>query len=243
MPLSMSLSRPEEAEYGTYGDPELGYSLTPQSTTALMPWKRKSQSSEDLLYEIARQILMQTKPLRDASIDEFKMALSGALDPRTLPQYRSLYSQGRDRAEGAFRSAMEAAYAMPAGGRRDEALANAVLGRADAVGSLPGLISQQLLGEEIARATGTAFGVPLDLSIGGLGTAAQQAAQRNAAGIMAGAQQDAAMMSTLSDLIGSGIGLYAATRGPFGGNVNDWNAAVNQAGFVPTQARYTGFGW
>lgn len=170
---------------------------------------------ESLLYLIAKMMAGQTSPLRQQQVSIFEQLLSGTYDPRTSPQYGPSFSQGKEDISNAYEAQMGNILQGPRGGQMLQGLASAEAFRSEQDASLPAFIASQIIGDQMARATGVAFGTPLDQSIAGLGNTAYLKAQKDVQAIQNSALTNAAAWGTAGDL-GSAAGLAYGTYNPYG---------------------------
>jgi hypothetical protein len=163
----------------------------------LEPLQQPSQA-ETRLSEIAEEQLAETAPIRTGFLQQAEDILSGTTSPQDLPFFAPAFAEGKRALEGQFGRAREdiLGFTTP-GGTQQELLSNLAGQRAEQVGSLPSMISQNLMQDILNKATGFAFGAP-GQAMGAFGTAGGLDLGRNQA--MMGAQSN--MFNTMMGLQG-----------------------------------------
>lgn len=140
---------------------------------AMVEYQRAQKEREENAGLKAQEDALREKQLAEQKrkIAEFESILTrGVDDPRALPMYSSLFAQGKEGIEDQFGTARESVLAGPRGGRQLDALSRLESERAGAAGSLPAMISSNLVGDIMNKAYGTAFGAsPTALPQPGLG--------------------------------------------------------------------------
>lgn len=147
---------------------------------------------ENALSNIALDQYNRTIPMRSNLIKELTNVSKGNYDPTASPVFAPIFAQGKQGIEGQYGVAKENILAnLPRGGAQVQALTNLEMGRAEQAGSLPALISQDIMTDMLNKTYGAAFNTPQQ-SMSGLGTAASSFGQRQSQAMAANAQEQAA---------------------------------------------------
>lgn len=156
--------------------------------------------------DIANKTYAETDPLRQAFLSQMGDFTSGGYDPTKMAIFSPLYNIARAGPEAQYRGAMDAILAgTPRGGGQTQAIAGAELARAKDVGSIPGMITSDLLTDMLNKAYGAAFNAP-QTSMAGLGSIASSYGNRASMAQAAGAQQTSSLYSGLGMLGGMALG-------------------------------------
>lgn len=170
---------------------------------------------ESVLAQIAQDTYTQTDPLRQGFLQQMSSLLSGGFDPQKTAMYAPMYAAARSGPEAQYNAARENVLAgTPRGGGQIKALADIESSRASEVGSIPGMLSNQILQDMLQKSYGTAFGVPQQ-SMAGLSSASGTYGNRLSMAEMAAKQQEAALFGGLGQI--GGMALGTALGGPLGG--------------------------
>jgi hypothetical protein len=161
---------------------------------------------EDAAAKMAKELYAQTDPLRQSLLGDLSSVAAGTYNPESSATYAPLYATARSGAEAQYGVAKENILAnTPRGGGQVDALANLESARAADVGEIPGMLSNQIIQDMMAKAYGTAFGAPQQ-SMAGMnsvaGTYGNRAAQANAAA----SQQTSSLYGGLGMLGGMALG-------------------------------------
>lgn len=160
--------------------------------------------------ELARQAMLtfsETSPIRQQLVGNMSNFISGGYDPKSLPAYQGLYNTARTGPEAQYKVAKENILGGTArGGGQTQALVNLESNRANQVGNLDSIISEQLMSDLFNKTYGAAFGAPQQ-SMGGLGSAASTYAARQAAMAQQSGQQKGGFYGMMGGL-GQGVGSY-----------------------------------
>jgi hypothetical protein len=159
---------------------------------------------------IAEELWKMTGPVRGYQLDDFARFFSpGAkYDPSELPGFSPIYSSARTGLEDQYKQARESLLGnVPRGGAQIEALTQLEAGRAGDVGSLPSLISKDIISDLYNKAYGVAWNSP-QVSLGGLGGAASTYTSRSNAAVAAQLQE-----RQMGNQMWSGLGQAAGMLG------------------------------
>ena len=171
---------------------------------------------EAAMGRIAEQLFAETSPLRQSFLSQFGDVAGGGYDPTKDPRYANLFGIARGGMEKQYGVAREDILGgTPRGGGQIAALANLATSRAQDVGSLPSIISADLMSDLSNKAYGAAFQAP-QTSLSGLSGAASAYGGRLASSQAAAAQQQAGLYQGLG-MLGTGAGY--ALGGPLGAGI------------------------
>lgn len=161
---------------------------------------------ESMLAQIAQDTYSQTDPLRQGFLQQMSSLLSGGFDPQKTAMYQPMYNAARSGPEAQYNVARENVLAgTPRGGGQIQGLANVESARASEVGSIPGMLSNQIFEDMMQKAYGTAFGAPQQ-SMAGLGAAAGTFGNRMSMAQQAASAQNSALFSGLGTMGGLALG-------------------------------------
>ena len=170
---------------------------------------------ESVLANIAQETYSQTDPLRQGFLNQMISLLSGGFDPQKTPMYAPLYAAARSGPEAQYNVAKENILSgTPRGGGQTSALAGIERGRAEDVGGIPGMLSNQILQDMLQKAYGTAFNAPQQ-SMAGLSSASGTYGNRLSMAEMAAAQQKSSLYGGIGQMGGMALGTMLG--GPLGG--------------------------
>lgn len=163
--------------------------------------------------QIAKETYEETTPLRKEFLQQMGQFTQGGYDPTKMAIFSPLYDIARAGPEAQYRGAMENILAgTPRGGGQTAAIAQTELARAKDVGSIPGMITSDLLTDMLNKAYGAAFNAP-QTSMAGFGSLASTYAGRQVGLTQAAGQQKGAAFSALGGL-GMGAGMAAGGKKP-----------------------------
>lgn len=155
--------------------------------------------------DIANRTYAETTPLREQFLSQMGDLVGGGYDPTKMAIFSPLMNIARAGPEAQYRGAMDSILAnTPRGGGQTSAIASAELARAKDVGSIPGMITADLLTDMLNKAYGAAFNAPQQ-SMAGLGSIASSYAGRQMGLTQAAASQQTGLYSMLGGL-GQGAG-------------------------------------
>jgi len=172
---------------------------------------------ENTLAQIAQDTYTQTDPLRQSLLQQMSSMLSGGFDPAKSATYAPMYASARTGTEAQYNVAKENVLGnTPRGGGQIDALANIEAARAGDVGSLPAMLSSQIMQDMMQKTYGTAFGAPQQ-SMAGLASAAGTYGNRMSMAQAAAAQQQSGLYGGLGQIGGMALGSMLGPGGMLGG--------------------------
>lgn len=161
------------------------------------PKSPPSSPYETAAADIANKTYAETDPLRQEFLRQMGDFTSGGYDPTKMSIFTPLYNTARAGPEAQYRGAMDSILAnTPRGGGQTAAITSAELTRAKDVGSIPAMITSDLLTDMLNKAYGAAFNTPQQ-SMAGLGSIAQSYGSR----AMGYGQNAAFMQKNMFDLM------------------------------------------
>ena len=170
---------------------------------------------ESVLAQIAQDTYTQTDPIRQGFLQQMSSLLSGGFDPQKTAMYQPMYAAARSGPEAQYNVAKKNILGnTPRGGGQVKALADIETARASDIGSIPGMLSNQILQDMLQKSYGTAFGAPQQ-SMAGLSSASGTYGNRLSMAEAAAAQQQSALFGGLGQI--GGMALGTALGGPLGG--------------------------
>ena len=170
---------------------------------------------ESMLAQIAQDTYSQTDPLRQGFLQQMSSLVQGGFDPQRTAMYAPLYASARSGPEAQYNVAKENILSgTPRGGGQIDALANVESARAETIGGIPAMLSNQILQDMMQKAYGAAFNAPQQ-SMAGLSSASGTYGNRLSMAEAAAAQQKSSLYGGLGTI--GGMALGSALGGPLGG--------------------------
>jgi len=155
---------------------------------------------------MAQETYTQTDPLRSGLLAQMEGLVSGGFDPAKSPLYAPLFAAARSGPEAQYQVARDSILAgTPRGGGQVAALSDLSRARADEVGQLPAMLSNNILQDLLSKTYGAAFNAP-QTSIAGMNATAGTYGNRASMSQAAAAQQNAGLFGGLGQLGGLALG-------------------------------------
>jgi hypothetical protein len=154
---------------------------------------------------IAQKTYDETNPLRTGLLSQMEGLVSGGFDPAKSVLYAPLFAAARTGPEAQYQVARDSILAgTPRGGGQVAALSNLAQARADEVGQLPAMLSNQVMQDLLSKTYGAAFNAPQQ-SMAGLSSVAGTYGNRAAMSQAAAAQQTSGLFGGLGMLGGMAL--------------------------------------
>lgn len=155
---------------------------------------------------IAQKTYEQTDPLRTAMLSQMGDLVSGGYDPTKSPLYAPLFTTARTAPEAQYQVARDSILAgTPRGGGQTAVLGELARARAQEVGELPAMLSNNILQDLLSKTYGAAFNAP-QTSMAGLSSIAGSYGNRASMSQLAAAQQTSSLYGGLGMLGGMALG-------------------------------------